>query len=80
MYKIVNKIDKIEWNPLNNIIQKGDDEVDDSSRRNKYRLEREIVKNCPQRHNFLLNRIAPIWNKLPSEIVYAKSVNSFKRE
>ena len=78
VYKIINKFDKIEWNPSNKIIQISDDEVGEMGRRNKYRLEREIVKNCPQRHNFLLNRTAPIWNQLPNEIVYAKSINSFK--
>ena len=28
--------------------------------------------------NFFTNRVAGVWNKLPEEIVYARSLNSFK--
>ena len=29
-------------------------------------------------HNFLTNRVVPIWNKLPEEAFRARSVNAFK--
>ncbi len=41
-------------------------------------LRREQVKNCDQRFNFFTNRVAGVWNKLPEEIVCARSLNSFK--
>ena len=41
-------------------------------------LRREIVSACQPRHNFFLNRIAPVWNSLPDEIVDATSIESFK--
>ena len=30
------------------------------------------------RHNFFLNRIIPVWNKLPGNIKQAKTINSLK--
>jgi hypothetical protein len=39
---------------------------------------KELVKNCLQRENFLTNRVADNWNKLPVEVKNAKSLNSFK--
>ena len=49
-------------------------------RRHKYQLKRELVKNCPARYYFLLNRVAPLWNSLPENIVSAKSINEFKNK
>ena len=34
-------------------------------KRHKFQMKRELVKNCPARYYFLMNRVAPIWNLLP---------------
>ena len=69
-YKIEHKIDNIEW-PFNPTLLPA---------RGGHRgyLERELIQNCGQRHNFFNNRIANKWNELPEEAVSAKSLNSFK--
>jgi ribonuclease P/MRP protein subunit RPP40 len=40
--------------------------------------EREIVRTCEFRHQFLTNRCIGNWNSLPGHIVEAQSTNSFK--
>ena len=47
-------------------------------RGHKLRIEKELVKNCEQRKQFLLNRVQDAWNNLPNNFVQAPSVNSFK--
>jgi hypothetical protein len=47
-------------------------------RSNNRALEREIVRNCNPRHNFLTNRVTIWWNKLPNDIVNAPNLNVFK--
>ncbi|CAF1106835.1 unnamed protein product [Brachionus calyciflorus] len=42
------------------------------------RVTKELVKKCKIRDNFLTNRVVNDWNKLPQEIISAKTVNSFK--
>ena len=49
-------------------------------RRHKYQMKRELVKNCPARYYFLMNRVAPAWNSLPESIVNAKTINEFKNK
>jgi hypothetical protein len=49
-----------------------------SLRGHKMKIEMEIVRNCDQRKHFLTNRVANARNKLPSEVLHATSVNSFK--
>ena len=44
------------------------------------KLRPELVKNCGQRYNFFANRVANTWNCLPSTVVEALSVNSFKEK
>ena len=44
---------------------------------NSLNYSREITKT-EARHNFFTNRIANEWNKLPEDVISAKSVNSFK--
>jgi len=44
-----------------------------------YEYFKEITRQ-PYRENFFYNRIVNIWNQLPSEIVEATSVNSFKAD
>ena len=45
---------------------------------NSLRLNRELVRGCTPRYNFLINRIENDWNVLQEEIVRAKNLNSFK--
>ena len=42
------------------------------------RAERQIVRNCSQRHDFFSNRGVPDWNSLPQSVIEAKTVNAFK--
>ena len=42
------------------------------------RLERQIVRNCTPRHEFLVNRIVSVWNSLPQSVIETRTVNSFK--
>ena len=49
-----------------------------SIRWNKYRLNRQLVKGCDQRELFFTNRVVPLWNALPEEVVNAHSVKHFK--
>ena len=43
-----------------------------------HRLERQAIKNCDQREFFFSNRMVPIWNSIPENIVNAKTTNQFK--
>ena len=47
-------------------------------RRHRYQLERETCRNRLMRNKFLLNQYAKTWNFLPSDIVEANMVDSFK--
>ena len=49
-----------------------------SSRPHGQKIAREKFDKCSFRHKFLFNRIATIWNNLPSSIVESRSINSFK--
>lgn len=50
---------------------------DTSRRNNGYKILKERYKNAC-RQNFFGNRVANSWNALPSEVVQAPSLNSFK--
>ena len=39
-----------------------------NERRETERIARELVTNCDQRFNFLINRVVPAWNKLPEDV------------
>ena len=69
-FKIENKLDVVNWpyEPICGQPRGG----------HRGHFKREIIKNCAQRYNFFNNRIASEWNKLPNEIIAAKTVNSFK--
>ena len=43
-------------------------------------IPNELVKSCPARYYFLMNRVAPIWNSLPYYVVNAKTINEFKNK
>ena len=70
LYKIFNGIDKLETSKtiafqLN------------QTRGHRFKYQKEITKQV-HRENFFFNRSANLWNSLPSEVVNAKTVNSFK--
>ena len=41
----------------------------------KFKMKRELFKNCQARYYFLINRVAPILNSLPYYVVNAKTIN-----
>ena len=47
-------------------------------RGSQHRLQRQKVKACDQREYYFSNRIVPLWNALPAEVVYSNTVNQFK--
>ena len=48
-----------------------------SLRSHKQQINREISSNS-NRHHFFMNRVSKPWNRLPQEIVEARSLNAFK--
>jgi len=50
-----------------------------TTRGHKWKLERSHLKHV-KTQNFFFNRIIPIWNDLPSEIVEVETVNNFKNK
>ena len=79
MYKASKGIDKISW--VNNI------DYNSTTRGHNNKIIRETfssrLKNdysyfVNVRHNFFTNRVAPIWNALPCEVVSANTLNTFK--
>jgi hypothetical protein len=49
-----------------------------ATRGHNMKIRRELTQNSIQRHHFLPNRIAPYWNKLPSEAIASTTTNQFK--
>ena len=78
-YKCLNGYNKIDWFNPNTIVSSVSLNGPASSiRGNKHRLNRQFIRNFPQRENFFTNRIVPYWNDLPSVVIDSKSINSFK--
>ena len=73
MYKFLYELDDVCW-------YRGPDgnRTTYNTRGNRYRLRREVVKNCLPRHNFLTNRVVNDWNNLSNEVIESKSINLFK--
>ena len=88
MYKVVNEQEQIEW--VNFPKLRSNLEITGPAmgvRGNSRRIRRESFKSkfrnnfahsVTVRHNFFLNRTAPIWNELPEILVSSSSLNSFK--
>jgi hypothetical protein len=71
MFKIVHGYETITWEkPLKWRAQ-------NLRHQNSLNYNQEITKT-EARHNFFTNRIANEWNKLPEDVILAKSLNSFK--
>ncbi|XP_065679099.1 uncharacterized protein LOC101234374 [Hydra vulgaris] len=75
-YKIINNIDIVSWSEPHVLRVGQSNKI--KTRGHHLKTTREYVKNCEQRHQFFTNRIVNHWNALPSEVVCASSVNSFK--
>jgi hypothetical protein len=82
IFKARNGFESIQWH--SDVITRP---VTMTTRGNSQRMMRQIFRSrvandrCAAvdvRHNFLTNRVVPIWNKLPEEAVRARSVNVFK--
>ena len=71
-YKLLNNIDIVNWYSQPIIIP--------PRAGNRQKLNRELVKNCNERHNFFNNRIVKYWNALPDNVAQAVTVNSFKNK
>ena len=74
-YKIINKIERVEL--INGVNFSGGGQVYNLRRHSKT-IRRELVKTCPSRFNFLVNRVVNDWNGLPENVINAITVNSFK--
>jgi hypothetical protein len=70
LYKIFNGIDKLETSKTIAVQQ-------NQTRGHRFKYQKEITKQV-HRENFFFNRSANLWNNLPSEVVNAETVNSFK--
>ena len=78
-YKCLNGYNKIDWFNPNTVVSSVSLNGPASSiRGNKHRLNRQFIRNFPQREHFFTNRIVPYWNDLPSVVIASKSINSFK--
>ena len=71
MYKIVNKIEKINF--IKDLKFSGE-----GLRGHDLKIHREIDAKHHSRINFLSNRIATEWNRLPKEVVESMNTNIFK--
>ena len=80
-YKVVNRLDKIRWSKEHRILTQ-DNKLNPASnlRRTGLTVYREPVNKVRAREEFFLNRVAPIWNKLPVYVKEAQSLNCFKAE
>ena len=74
-YKIINGLDVITWNTPYTFEQRLNVPT---TRGHDHKLTRELVKNCDQRNNCFTNRVVNNWNVLPTSVVSAPSINSFK--
>jgi len=75
MFKIINNFEKV--NLVNDVVLNNGNRNYNLRSHNRT-IYREKMKYFQPRFNFLTNRVTTIWNKLPTEIVNAQSVNSFK--
>ena len=79
-FKCVKEINTVNWYNPNTIASSvGLIGPAGSIRGNKHRINRQFIRNFPQRDHFFTNRIVPFWNELPEEVINSKTVNSFKK-
>ena len=75
LYKLFHDIDNVNWPTTTNLTVNMEPVV---SRRHGVQLTKELVKHIAPRYNFFSNRVVNNWNNLPSNVVYAPTLNSFK--
>ncbi len=79
-FKISNGLSKVNWHipslPCNSLSMEG---PAGNIRGSKHRLVKQFTR-IRQRQHFMTNRIVDTWNKLPEQVVRAKSKNSFKNK
>ena len=69
-FKFVNRVDIVHWNePPLTVAPRAN---------HRLRYKRELIKSCPQRYHFFLNRVASEWNSLPDKVVNCSTVENFK--
>ena len=71
VFKIFNNIEKVD------LVNRPKFKWDTTTRGHNQKYSREIC-TTEARQNFLTNRIANVWNSLPSEAINAKTTNEFK--
>ena len=74
-FKILNGNDNVSWH-TESAFKPSSRQI--RSRSHGRTLQRELIKSCDQRFFFLAKRIVPVWNKLPEDVVWARSLNSLK--
>ena len=80
LYKVVNGHDHIKWkNDLEKIVL-GDKDgpAAKNLRRGGTYFRREPANICTSRNEFFLNKVFPLWNKLPQTVREARTLNCFK--
>ena len=80
MFKIVKGFDEVNW--FNNVVFKNiwSDSTAQQLRSHEFVVERQLVKNCDQRHNFFINRVSTFWNRLPRDVVNSTDINIFNNK
>ena len=80
-YKVINSLDEIKWSKEpRKLIQDNRLNPANNLRRTGLTIYREPISKVRVREEFFLNRVAPMWNKLPGYVKEARSLNSFKAE
>ena len=78
-HKVINGLDKIRWSKDHRILTQ-DNKLNPAGnlRLTGLTVDREPVSKVRDREEFFLNRVVPIWNKLPVYVKEAESLNCFK--
>ena len=71
MFRYFKGLDKINWYSPVRLFEP-------VTRGLKVRMERQLVKRCMARYQFLTNRIVESWNNLPQKTIDSQNVNQFK--
>ena len=80
-YKVINGLDRVKWSKEQRKLNQ-DNRLNPASnlRRKGLTIYREPIGKSRAREEFFLNRIPPMWNKIPVHVKEARSLNCFKAE
>ncbi|CAF0917391.1 unnamed protein product [Brachionus calyciflorus] len=79
-FKKENSLNKINWfHPIIRTPNSNNSGPAGNTRR-QIKYYRQLVKSCSLRNNFFTNRVITLWNNLPDEVKYVKSVSNFKNK